>query len=575
MTNEMTGGEALARMILAAGGGPMFGMGGFQLLPFYDAARRLGVDHHLINDERCAVFLADAYAKVSGRVGLADATLGPGATNLVTGLVEALNAGSPLVVIVGAANRDHAGKNMTQETDQAAILRPATKAYLKVETVARIPEMMRRAYEIATSGRPGPVVVDVPEDVAHGTFGFEDGAFGIDPRFAEAPALRCRPDADSVSEAARLLENAAQPIILAGGGVHISRAADVLTHIAQENGIPVAHTLTGKGAIPCTDAMSVGLFGRYDRIANALIAEADAILVVGCKLGEIATKRYTVPAADRTVIHLDIVAEEMGRTFQPSLRLWGDARAGLLDLHAAMAPNSANARAARADYHATIAERKAAWQEEAAPRYAADEVPIAMGRLIGELRRALPDDGIFVADGGFAAHWGGLLFDTRLPGRTFVPDRGFASIGYGLPGAMGAKLAAPDRVVAALTGDGGFNMTLGELETAIRMKLAVTIIVVNNAASGYVKALQHLMYGAGAYQSSDLADTNYAAVAEAMGAKGLRIEDPADLAAAFTEAFSHTAGPTVLDVVVTRDAARMLPAADSRAVTVKKGDRVA
>ncbi len=571
----MTGGEAIARMILAAGGGPMFGMGGFQLLPFYDAARRLGLDHHLINDERCAVFLADAYAKVSGRVGLADATLGPGATNLVTGLVEALNSGSPLVVIVGAANRDHAGKNMTQETDQAAILAPATKAYLKVETVARIPEMMRRAYEIATTGRPGPVVVDVPEDVAHGTFGFEDGAFGLDPAFAQAPALRCRPEADSLAEAALLLENAARPIILAGGGVHISGAADVLTHVAQENGIPVAHTLTGKGAIPCTDAMSVGLFGRYDRIANGLIAESDAILVIGCKLGEIATKRYTVPAADRTLIHLDIVAEEMGRTFQPSLRLWGDARAGLLDLHAAMAPNAANAKAARADYHAEIAARKAAWQVEAAPRYASDEVPIAMGRLIGELRAALPDDGIFVADGGFAAHWGGLLFDTRLPGRTFVPDRGFASIGYGLPGAMGAKLAAPDRMVAALTGDGGFNMTLGELETAIRMKLAVTIIVVNNAASGYVKALQHLMYGAGNYQSSDLADTNYAAVAEAMGAKGIRVEDPADLSAAFAAAFAHPTGPTVLDVVVTRDAAKMLPAADSRAVTVKKGDRVA
>ncbi|GAB5376972.1 MAG: acetolactate synthase catalytic subunit [Acuticoccus sp.] len=574
-TNEMTGGEAIARMILAAGGGPMFGMGGFQLLPFYDAARRLGLDHHLINDERCAVFLADAYAKVSGRVGLADATLGPGATNLVTGLVEALNSGSPLVVVVGAANRDHAGKNMTQETDQSAILAPATKAYLKVETVARVPEMMRRAFETATTGRPGPVVVDVPEDVAHGTHGFEEGAFAIDPAFGAAPALRCRPDAEGVAEAARRLLSAERPIVLAGGGIHISGAADVLTRLARDHAIPVAHTLTGKGAVPCTDAMSVGLFGRYDRIANDLIAASDCILVVGCKLGEIATKRYTVPAADRSVIHLDIVAEEMGRTFQPSLRLWGDARAGLLDLAAAMADGAEAARAARGTYHAEIAEKKAAWQAEAAPRYSADEVPIAMGRLIGELRAALPDDGLFIADGGFAAHWGGLLFDTRVAGRTFVPDRGFASIGYGLPGAMGAKLAAPDRIVAALTGDGGFNMTLGELETAIRMKLAVTIIVVNNAASGYVKALQHLMYGEGAYQSSDLADTNYAAVAEALGARGIRVEDPAGLADAFATAFANTGGPTVLDVVVTRDAAKMLPAADSRAITVKKGDRVA
>lgn len=575
MTNEMTGGEALARMIIAAGGGPMFGMGGFQLLPFYDAARRLGLQHNLINDERCAVFAADAYAKVSGRVGLVDATLGPGATNLVTGLVEAFNAGSPLVVIIGDANRDHAGKNMTQETDQAAILRPACKAFLRVESVARIPELMRRAFEIATTGRPGPVIVDVPEDVSHGTHGFEDGSFHVDKAFQAAPALRCRPDRASLAEAARLLNEAERPIILAGGGVHISGAADALTAFARAQSIPVAHTMTGKGAIPCTDPLSAGLFGRYDRIANALIDAADLILVIGCKLGEIATKRFVVPGKGKVVVHMEVVAEEMGRTYEPTLRLWCDAREGICDLAEATAGQAEAARERRAPYVAQVAEKMAAWRKQAAPRYHSEEVPIAMGRLIHELSDALPDDGLFIADGGFAAHWGGLLFDSRRAGRTYVPDRGFASIGYGLPGAMGAKLAAPDRAVVALTGDGGMNMTLGELETAIRMQLAVTIVVVNNAASGYVKALQHLMYGEGAYQASDLHEMDYAAVACAMGANGIRVEDPGQLAGAFRAALAETGRPTVLDVVVTRDAAKMLPAADSRAVTVKKGDRVA
>ena len=207
-SNEMTGGEALAKMILAEGGGPMFGMGGFQLLPFYDAARRLGLEHNLINDERCAVFAADAYAKVSGRVGLADATLGPGATNLATGLVEALNAGSPLVVLIGDANRDHAGKNMTQETRQCEILRPAVKELLRVESVQRIPELMRRAYQIATRGRPGPVIVDVPEDVCHGTFQFDDDAFSPFERDRAIPDLRCRADRESIREALRSAERA-------------------------------------------------------------------------------------------------------------------------------------------------------------------------------------------------------------------------------------------------------------------------------------------------------------------------------------------------------------------------------
>src|SRR5450759_1126438 len=180
--NEMTGGEALARMIKAHHGGPMFGMGGFQLLPFYDAVRRLDLQHHLINDERAGVFAADAYAKVSGRVGLADATLGPGATNLVTGLVEALNAGTPMVVLVGDTHRDHSWKNMTQESRQTEILRPACKEMLRVESIQRIPELMRRAFAVATSGRPGPVVVDVPEDICHATWGFEEDAFHADPR---------------------------------------------------------------------------------------------------------------------------------------------------------------------------------------------------------------------------------------------------------------------------------------------------------------------------------------------------------------------------------------------------------
>ena len=166
-SNEMTGGEALARMLLAHESGPMFGMGGFQLLPFYDAARRLGLNHHLINDERCGVFAADAYAKVSGRVGLCDATLGPGATNLVTGLVEALNAGSPIVAVVGDSHRQHSWKNMTQEARQTEILAPAVKEVIRVERIDRLPELARRAFMVATSGRPGPVVLDVPEDIAH------------------------------------------------------------------------------------------------------------------------------------------------------------------------------------------------------------------------------------------------------------------------------------------------------------------------------------------------------------------------------------------------------------------------
>ena len=575
-TNEMTGGEALVRMLMAHGAGPMFGMGGFQLLPFYDAARRLGLNHNLINDERCAVFAADAYAKVSGRVGLVDATLGPGATNLVTGLVEALNAGSPLVAIVGDAQRDHAGKNMTQETDQVSILRPACKELLRIESIQRIPEIMRRAFAVATSGRPGPVIVDVPEDIAHGLWGFEEGEFDVDPAHESAPALRCRPDSASLERATAMIAQADRPILLCGGGIHISKATEAVTRFAENNGIPVAHTMSGKGAIACTSPLSAGLFGRYDRIANDLIAASDCIIVVGCKLGEIATKRFTIPQKGQTVIHLDNVAEEMGRTYDPTVKLWGDAREGLNDLSESLADMADEQRERRASYLAEIPRKMQVWHDEvAAERLYSDETPVNMARLITELNNHLPDDGHLIADGGFAAHWGGLLFNSKKARRTFVPDRGFASIGYGLPGAMGAQLASPEATVVGLTGDGGFNMVLGELETARRMRLGLTVIVVNNAASGYVKALQHLMYGEGNYQSSDLAETNYAALAEAMGCHGIRVDEPATLADALKAAFAEKDRPSVIDVMVTRDPAKMLPAVDNRTVQVKKGDRVA
>jgi acetolactate synthase-1/2/3 large subunit len=571
---SITGGEAIARMLLTFDAGPMFGMGGFQLLPFYDAARRFGMRHYLVNDERVGVFAADAYAKTSGRVGLVDATLGPGATNLVTGLVEALQAGTPLVAVVGDTHRHHSWKNMTQECRQIEILRPACKELIRIESIHRIPELMRRAFTVATTGRPGPVVLDAPEDVVHGEHDFSESDFYADAIFRRAPALRCRPDGDAVEQAAKLLRAAKRPIILAGGGVHLSGACETLSAFANALNIPVAHTLTGKGAISCADPLNAGLFGRFDRIANGLIAESDLIVTLGCKLGEIATKRYALLDRNKPLIHLDIVAEEFGRTTRTDLALWGDVLLGVQDLDAALAGDAAAIKARQTEYAVEVATRMSAWRESVAEKLHSDESPVSMARLLTEINHALPADGVLVADGGFAAHWAGLLFDTKRPGRTYIPDRGFASIGYGLPGAIGAAFAAEGRAVLSLTGDSGFNMVLGDLETARRLGLTFTVIVVNNMASGYVKALQHTLYGAGSYHASDLVETNYAEIAKSFGCNGIRVEDPAFLADALQRALASQ-GPTVLDVMVTRDPAKMLPSVDNRVAATKKGDRIA
>jgi acetolactate synthase-1/2/3 large subunit len=570
----MNGGRALAEMLQLSGAGPMFGMGGFQLLPFYDALSRLGMRHFLINDERCGAFAADAYARVTNRPGICDGTLGPGATNLVTGLIEALNGGIPVIAIAGDTNRAHSWKNMTQECRQAEILRPASKELIRVEQTSRIPELTRRAFAVATSGRPGPVVLDVPEDVCHGSHDFTADDFAIDPSTLAAPARRIRPDRADTARAARLIAGARRPLLLVGGGIHTSQAYAALLALAEAQSIPVAHTMSGKGGIACTHALNVGLFGRYARISNELIEASDCLIVAGCKLGEIATKRYALPSRHIPIIHLEIVAEEIGRCMPAEVALWGDARAGLEDLAEALADDARQARAARADYVAEIPGRMRAWAEEAAPRLHSPGRPIHMARLCTELNRALPADAILVADGGFAGHWTGLLYDTKAPGRGFIPDRGFASIGYGLPGGIGASMAAPGRPVVAISGDGGFNMMLGELETASRAGLGLTVVVVNNAASGYVKALQHAMMG-GRYQSADLSEMDYAAIARVMGCGGIRVEDPEALGPALAQGMAERDRPTVIDVVVTRDPAQMLPAVDNRTLEIKQGDRVA
>jgi acetolactate synthase I/II/III large subunit len=563
-TLELSGGQALAGMLRAHDAGPMFGMGGFQLLPFYAAMQETGLEHHLVNDERSGAFMADGFARVSNRVGICDATLGPGATNLVTALVEAKNAGIPMIALVGDTHRTHAGRGMTQECRQQLLLEPACKAFLRIEVGTRIPELVRRAYSIATSGRPGPVVLDVPEDVCHGLHAFDAREFQPDPGGGAVPKWRFRPDPDGIRAAGELIASARRPLILAGGGVHLSQAYTELERFASEYGVPVAHTMSGKGAIACVHPLSVGLFGRYSRTANALIKESDCLIALGTKLGEIATQRFSLIPEHTPLIQIDIDPDAIGLSRDVSAGLVGDARLALRDLHAELAPQRAEIHEHLAAHRAEVRDGAARWLADVTPRLASDETPTSVPRLVHELNRALPPGAVLVADGGFASHWTGLLYDTKVAGRGFIADRGFASIGYGLPGGIGARLASPDDThVVALTGDGGLNMTLGELETAVRVNRPLTLIVVNNAASGYVKALQHDMFDA-KYQSSDLTLLDFASIAREIGWDSHLVEQPGSLPGALRSALQSPRRPTLIDVRVTRDPGKMLPGVDPR-----------
>ena len=432
---------------------------------------------------------------------------------------------------------------------------------------------MRRAFAVATSGRPGPVVLDIPEDVSHGEADIPQSEIYADASTTAIPSVRCRAAAEDIAAAADLLRTAKRPIILAGGGVLLSGADKALEAFAETYNIPVAHTMSGKGSVACSHPMSASLFGRYSRIANDMLGEADCIISIGCKLGEIATRRYGLLPAGVPLIHMDVLPEEFRRTSRTQITLWSDAKTGIVDLHAALADTAEQQRSLRAGLADEIAKRMAAWRVEARQRTHSEETPINVARIVQTMNEVLPADAVLIADGGFAAHWTGLFYDTKQSGRSYMPDRGFAAIGYGLPGAIGAWKAAKGRPVISVTGDGGFNMSMGDLETARRMGAEFVICIVNNAASGYVKALQHAVFGQGAYQSSDLMETNYAVVAEAMGCVGIRVEQPSDLAGAFEEALKVKGRPVILDIITTRDPAAMLPGIDARTLTVKPGDR--
>ena len=561
-TIELTGGQALVRMLQAHGARVAFGIGGFQLLPYYDALHdvRGQLEHILVKDERDGAFMADAYARVARTPGVCDGTLGPGATNLVTGLAESFGAGVPVIALAGESNSMIAGKHATQESDQLAILRPTVKQAIRVERIERVPELVRRAYTVATGGRPGPVLLNVREDVTHGRHAFAAADLSADPATCRLPGRRSRPDPFDVDAAAALLVRARRPVILAGGGIHLSDAYQPLAALARRLQLPIATTISGKGSIAEDDPLALGVFGRYSRTANAAIAEADALLVVGCKLGEIATSRWSLLPAGAAVIQLDVDPEELGRNARLAVGLAGDAGLGLADLLAATPDPDTDGRAGELE---RLQAARRDWHAEHAPRRASADSPIHQARMLTELNAILPDDGILVADGGFAAHWSALYWDVRRAGRHYIANRGHASIGYGVPGAIGAKLAAPDRVVAGLMGDGGLGMSIGEFETAVRLGLrGLVFVVVDNQASGYVKALQHSLY-ADRFQSVDSVPVDYARVARAFGLHAERVDDPAQLAGALERAMAADR-PALVDVAVTGDPAGLLPGADPR-----------
>lgn len=553
-TRLLTGGEAVVEMLRRLDVEMMFGLPGDQT-HIYDAIyRRNDIRHVLVRHEQAAAHMADSYARATGKVGVCDATVGPGATNLISGISEAWLSSIPVIAIVSDIRTDWRGRDSFQEIDQLGVYRPITKAVFDVTHIERIPELMSRAFQIATTGRPGPVLLSFPVDVLRGQHGFADDDFAVDSRYGRFPANRLTPPQEDIATALDTMLAAKRPIILAGGGVVSSNAMAEVQEFAERLDIPVATTYMGKGTMAEDHPLCLGPFGLLGRpVTNEYVLKADVALALGTRLTNVGTAAWRIPDKKTQIIHVDIEPTQVGRTYFANQALPGDIKAilrAMLDMIKSRGILSAKP-STRKDVSALMERWRGESGTESPVARDNDTSPVHPLQVIRALRNTMNADDVLVCDSGFNQIWGGQYFEVREPGRVYMGPRGFAVMGFALPAAIGHALANPGPRTVALAGDGGFAMVIHELETALRMGAPITACILNNSNLQYIKENQRVLHES-RYISTDLSETDYAAVARAFGCVGIRVERSGDLEGALAEAMASDR-PAVVDVRVIDD----------------------
>lgn len=546
---HVSGAEALVRMLALHEVEVLFGLCGDTSLPFYDALARLdhGIRHVLCRDERSAGYMADGYARVTGKVGVCEGPSGGGATYILPGLVEANESSVPVLALTTDVAVSTRGRYTLTELDQEALFRPATKWNRMLDRAEDLPRVVRAAFAQMATGRPGAAHVGVPYDVQLGAV--DAGELWADKTFARYPAHRAAPDPAAVAALARLVAQAERPLLVCGGGVVIAAAEAALARIAERVGAPVATTISGKGAIGDGHPLAVGVVGTNGGTppTRAIVADADLVVFVGCRAGSVTTERRRFPAPGGARIgHIDVDPAVIGVNYPTDAAVVGDARLALEALDAELA--GIGARPGRR----TAVERAVASAKEekfAAFRRLAEspDAPIKPERLVADLQAVCPPDAILVADPGTPCPYFSAYFTQAAPGRRFISNRAHGALGYALSAAVGAQFGRPGAKCVAVMGDGSFGFTVGEFETVLRHKLPITFVVVSNATYGWIKAGQRAGFDR-RYFSVDFERTDHARVAAAYGLRSWSVSDPAQLRAALAEAITH-GGPTLVDVI--------------------------
>jgi acetolactate synthase-1/2/3 large subunit len=531
-------------MLKAHGVEILFGLCGDTSLPFYDALARLphGMRHVLTRDERSAAYMADGYARVSGKVGVCEGPSGGGATYILPGLAEANESSVPVLCINSDISVAARGRYTLTELDQRALMRPVTKWNAVLDRAQDIPRTFRAAFRQMTTGRPGTAHIGLPFDVQNGSVDRSD--VWADPSLGRYPARRVGPDPYFVDRAVELLSKAARPLFLCGGGVVIAAAEKELLELAERISAPVATTISGKGSISEEHPLAAGVVGSNGGTpeTRSIVDQADLVIFVGCRAGSVTTERWRHPAPGTTkVIHLDVDPTVLGANYPVDAPLLGDAKLGLKALNEAMATVQRPLDASMVQK----AKTQKLVQFDALAR--SNDQPIKPERVVSDLARVLDPDAIVVADAGTPCPYFSAYYQVRGAGRRFFSNRAHGALGYSLSAAIGAHFARPELKCVSVMGDGSFGFTCGELETAVRHRLPIMFIVISNGTYGWIKAGQKAGYSE-RYFSVDFDTIDHAAVATAFGVKSWRVTEPNDLRKVLTEALAH-GGPSLVDIV--------------------------
>ncbi len=532
----LTGGQILVECLRNEGVDTIFGYPGGAVLPIYDALYDADIRHILTRHEQGAAHAADGYARATGRPGVCLATSGPGATNLVTGLATASMDSVPMVALTGQVPTSLLGKDSFQEADITGISMPITKHNYLVRDVNDLPRIIKEAFYIATTGRPGPVLIDIPRDVSAAKTEYRDpgpiGLRGYQPRLAGEPA--------KIAAAAKAIAKARRPVIYAGGGVINSGAAGQLRKLAETLMAPVVVTLMGLGGFPADHPLYLGMLGMHgSRYANYAVSECDLLLAIGVRFDDRVTGKVETFAPHATIIHIDIDQAELGKNVSVDIAIAGDVRTVLVDLLKHLTSNPDPAWNEKIQH----------WKKEYPLDYRKEGMrPQAVIREIAEVTAGRPVR--ITTEVGQNQMWTAQYFPFTRP-RSFISSGGLGTMGYGFPAAIGVQVACPDELVFDIAGDGSIQMNIQELATAVNYELPINVAILDNGYLGMVRQWQELFYNR-RYSQTELRNPDFVKIAEAYGAEALRVEKVTEIRPALEQAVASSK-PVLLDFIIERE----------------------